>query len=200
MNPFTFLQEECESVREALNETLRHDYGPERSLDYFDECRLRLDFIRDAIIDEPDMGADTIAAYMRSLSAIGSRISLIERSHLGEFSWPFAEAIREVAEQLFCEKQLEGILLPPIVHVVAEGMHYQIVEDALPLIGRKRIVVVAFPRQLKHHVLLHSIFGHELGHTALNSTGPGGVIAMQVMPALKAVLSTVAYYRNVTIE
>jgi hypothetical protein len=186
LDPFNFLSEECDSVREALNETLRHDYGPERSLEYFNECRTRLDSIREVIKDGPAIDQATIAAHMRSISAIGSRISLIERSHLGEFSWPFAEAIRDIAVKLFLEKQLDDSQLSPIVHVVAEGMHYQIVDDALALIGQKRIVVVAFPRQLKHHVLLHSIFGHELGHTALNSSGPGGIIAMHVMPALQA--------------
>jgi hypothetical protein len=126
----------------------------------------------------------TIADRMRSLGALGSRISLIERSRLGEFSWPFSEAIRHIAERLFLEEQLDGTQSPPIVHVIAEGMHYQIVDDVLPSVGERRIVIVAFPRQLKHHVLLHSIFGHELGHVAFNSTGPGQIITMQVMPAL----------------
>jgi hypothetical protein len=188
LDPFSFLSEECNSVLEALNETLRHDYGPERSLKYFTECKRRLDSIRDAIEEYPKMDRAAIAAHMRSLGAIGSRISLIERSHLGEFSWPFAEAIREIAETLFIAREFDETLppSPPIVHVVAEGTHYQIVDDALAMIGEKRIVVVAFPRQLKHHVLLHSIFGHELGHTALQSNGPGMIISTQVMPALVA--------------
>jgi hypothetical protein len=168
----------------ALNETLRHDYGPARSLDYFVECKKRLDEIQQAIDDSPGMDSATIADRMRSLGALGSRISLIERSHLGEFSWPFSEAIRQIAECLFLEQQLDGTQSPPIVHVIAEGMHYQIVGDVLPSVGDRRIVIVAFPRQLKHHVLLHSIFGHELGHTALYSTGPGRIITTQVMPAL----------------
>ena len=121
---------------------------------------------------------------MRSLSVLGSRISLIERSHLGEFSWPFAETIREIAQTLFLEKQLDGALSPPIVQVIAEGMDYQFVDEALPLVGARRIVIVAFPRQLKHHVLLHSIFGHELGHTAFNSNEAGRIIVTKVLPAL----------------
>ena len=171
MDPFTFLSEECRSVRAALNETLRHDYGPTRSQDYFVECKKRLDEIQQAIDEDPGMDSATIANRMRSLGALGSRISLIERSHLGEFSWPFSEGIRQIAEGLFLEEQLDGNRFPPIVHVIAEGMDYQIVDDVLPSIGNRRIVIVAFPRQLKHHVLLHSIFGHELGHTAFNSTG-----------------------------
>ena len=120
---------------------------------------------------------------MRSLSSLGSRISLIERSHLGEFSWPFAEAIREIAETLFVEPQIDGDH-PPIVHVISEGMDYQIVDDESPPTGERRIIIVAFPRQLKHYVLLHSIFGHELAHTAINAPGPGLIIRTSVMPAL----------------
>ena len=42
--------------------------------------------------------------------------------------------------------------------------------------GKRRFVVVAFPRPLKHHVLLHSLFGHELGHTALYTPTAGTAI------------------------
>ncbi|GAA0332327.1 hypothetical protein GCM10009087_48160 [Sphingomonas oligophenolica] len=187
MIPFEFLQEECRSVRAALKETLRHDYGPERSWSYFSECAERLDGIEADIDDEPDMDSATIATKLRQLSALGSRISLIERSHLGEFSWPFVETIRAIADQFLRDKDPDpdsNGTSPPIIHVVAEGMHYQIVDDVTPRMGNRRIVVVAFPRQLKHHVLLHSIFGHELGHTASASTETGARITHEVLEAL----------------
>jgi hypothetical protein len=184
LTPYEFLDEECESVLLALNETLRHDYGPARSLDYFNECKTRLTAIQESIRKNPSMNGKDIADNMRSLSEIGSRISLIERSHLGEFSWPFAEGIRDIAETLFAEEQLDGSFVKPIMHTIAEGMGYHIV-DEVPVAGSQRLVVVAFPRQFKHHVLLHSLFGHELGHTAFQSTGPGGVLRSQVLSALK---------------
>lgn len=181
MDPRAFLVEECKSVRVALNETLRHDYGPERSRLYFEECKVRLQVVEQALVDSPDMDRETIAAHMRGLSALGSRISLIERSHLGEFSWPFAAIIEQVAERLFVEKSLDGDM-EPIVHVVAEGTDYQIVDDEVPPPGNRRIIIVAFPRQLKHHVLLHVIFGHELAHTAINAEGPGALMKTSVLP------------------
>lgn len=156
MGPFTFLQEECESVRAALRETLRHDYGPERSREYFEECEARLAFIQEAIDQDSEMDAAKIADNMRALSRIAVRIALIERSHLGEFSWPFTDVIRDFAAQLFTEEELfdEG----PIVHVIAEGTGYQVVDDPASRTGTRRILIVAFPRQLKHHVLIHAIF------------------------------------------
>ena len=62
MNPLAFLREECDSVYKTLTDTLRHDYGPERSLEYFNECMNRLKFIREAIENELDMDNATIAA------------------------------------------------------------------------------------------------------------------------------------------
>lgn len=184
-----FLVEEYDSVETALNETLRHDYGPSRSSDYFQECRTRLAEIKESIDENESMDGATVATLLRSLSALGSRICLIERSRLGEFSWPFAEAIREISVRLFVRTNLDGKDYPPIVHVIAEGMHYQIVNDVQPPVGKHRIMIVAFPRQLKHHVLLHALFGHELGHTAASTprnvrNDPGRIIATRVMGAL----------------
>jgi hypothetical protein len=185
-----FLREEFQSVEEALKETLRHDYGPSRGSEYFAECETRLQDIKDVMDDPEALDGPAVAAQLRSLSALGSRICLIERSRLGEFSWPFAEAIRRISEKLFVRKHLDGKDYLPIVHVIAEGMHYQIVNDVQPPVGNHRMMIVAFPRQLKHHVLLHALFGHELGHTAAttprNRVGndPGKIISTRVLPAI----------------
>lgn len=55
-------------------------------------------------------------------------------------------------------------------------------------------MVVFFPRSLKHHVLLHAVFGHEIGHNALSSTTTGGVLQARALNALVATgpLSSVA--------
>jgi hypothetical protein len=185
MTPLDFLSEEFRNVERALFETLRYDYGPERSKDYFDECASRLAEISKALPGIAPTDTPTIAAQMNQLGLLAGWISLIERSHLGEFSWPFADEIRRIAENLLAEKHLKGHDLKPIVHVVSEGRGYRIVNERLTATtSSRRLVVVAFPRTLKHHVLLHTIFGHELGHTALYTVGPGSVLKRQVVRAL----------------
>lgn len=183
-----FLTEECRSVRAALNETLRHDYGPDLSRQYFGECDVRLKVVERALNDDPAMDQRDIAAHMQTLSALSSRISFIERAHLGEFSWPFSEVLRDMASRLFVEsgfdEDLNEIEVTPIVHIVAEGADYQIVNDPVTPPGDRRIIIVAFPRQLKHCVLLHAIFGHELGHTAMEAERTGQAIRTKVMPAI----------------
>jgi hypothetical protein len=170
LDRFIFLKEECESVGEALKEALRHDYAPTQSEAFYNEFRGRLDYVLDQIRRDPAMTPKAVSAHMDSIAEIGSRVSLIERSHLGEFSWPFAEVIRGIAEKLFVEENLfaddaASRAQSPLIHVVSEGMDYKIFDDGLA--GRtRRVLIVAFPRQLKHHVLLHAIFGHELGHPA----------------------------------
>ncbi len=185
MTPLDFLSEEFQNVERALAETLRYDYGPERSKDYYDECASRLAEIKKAIPTIAPTDTSTIAAQMNQLGLLAGWISLIERSHLGEFSWPFADEVRRIAVMLLSEKHLKGYDLKPIVHVISEGRGYRIVNERLTATtGRRRLVVVAFPRPLKHHVLLHTIFGHEIGHTALYTVGPGAVLKAEVVPAL----------------
>jgi hypothetical protein len=186
MTPIQFLNEASESIHRALSETLRYDYGPAQSKDYFEECTARLkdlDRARPAI----DPGnQQQIADHLRELLRLERWISLIERSHLGEFSWPFAEELSSVAMQLLTENDANGPLRP-IIHIIAEGQGYQIVyERQVPAAGsRRRFGIVAFPRSLKHHVLLHTIFGHELGHAALYASEAGRILKADVVPALR---------------
>jgi hypothetical protein len=195
MGPLEFLKEEFENVQRALKETLRHDYIPERSKEYYAECGIRLtELARQlSVVDPAD--ADRIAGIYFELSQLANWISLIERSHLGEFSWPFAEQIRAFAKGLLAEENMAHEKVEPIVHVVAEGLGYRILyEPQVPSSsGERRFFVVAFPRSLKHHVLLHAIFGHELAHTAIHVGTTGGmlgagaagdVLLNQVLPAL----------------
>jgi hypothetical protein len=189
MTPLEFLREEFDSVERALGETLRYDYGPERSRPYYDECGARLARIKTAILKIAPGDIQTIRDRLDELSSLAGWISLIERSHLGEFSWPFAEELRDMAKALLAEKSLSKTVISPIIHIIAEGEGYQIVyERQVPTAsGEHRFAVIAFPRPLKHHVLLHTIFGHELGHTALHTTGAGGaglILQSDVMTAL----------------
>jgi hypothetical protein len=179
-----FLREEYASVEAALRETLRHDYGPERSKKFYEECRLRLAAVRHAMDEEHELDGAGVADHLRTLAHVGSRVALLERSRLGEFSWPFADVVRGFAERLFVNEEATGPSTP-IVHVVAEGIGYQIFDDDPDRMFRDRIMIVAFPRQLRHHVLLHAIFGHELGHPATKSDATGPIIFDRALPILE---------------
>ena len=74
--------------------------------------------------------------------------------------------IEHRTKPLLSEVLLSGGTIEPIIHVIAEGEGYQIVYEDISSSVKSRFAIVAFPRSLKHHVLLHTIFGHELGHTA----------------------------------
>ncbi len=186
MTPLEFLYEEFENVKRALGDTLRHDYGPERSLEYFTECESRLNEIERALARTRPADAQTICDQLSEISSLAAWISLIERSHLGEFSWPFADELRRMAVALLAETDLAGNRLEPLIHVISGDQGYRIVYELIPKASsERRFVVVAFPRSLKHHVLLHTIFGHELGHTALDGA-PGGLLRTDVIGSFKA--------------
>jgi hypothetical protein len=184
VTPLEFLQQEYLNVHRTLDETLRYEYGPEASREYYDECKARLSRIQNAIKRLAPTDLQSISDQLDELSEIADWIFLIERSHLGEFSWPFAEAIRDLARQLLSETNLSGEVIEPIIHVVAEGEGYQIVyERQVPTPSTdRRFTIVAFPRPLKHHVLLHALFGHELGHTALKTADAGQLLVTKVIP------------------
>ena len=183
MTPEEFLQEEFRNVKLALLETLRYDYGPDLTHGYYEECAARLDRIEREV---PRTKHSEVWVRLYELSRLAEWISLIERSRLGEFSWPFAEQIREIAKPLLVEKSLSGVDIEPIIHVIAEGDGYQIVYESISPSVKCRFAIVAFPRPLKHHVLLHTIFGHELGHTAQSTTAAGALLRLNVRDALSA--------------
>jgi hypothetical protein len=189
MTPYEFLEEELKNVEQALAETLRHDYGPERTKEYYSECSTRLAEIKKVVplISVSDL--PTISARLSELRLLTSWIFLIERSHLGEFSWPFSEELRQMAAQLLAYKRLKKDYINPIIHVVADAEGYQInYETRVPTASVKRpIIIVAFLRSLKHHVLLHAIFGHELGHTALETPIVGPSLRRSVISSFARV-------------
>jgi len=182
MTPQEFLKEEFDNVRLALQETLRYDYGPDLTPGYFEECAARLSRIEPEI---PRTKLSEISVRSYDLSQIAGWISLIERSRLGEFSWPFARQIRDIAKTLLAEKTLIGTDIEPIVHVIAEGDTYRIVyEETISDSVGPVLQSCVFPRPLKHHVLLHTIFGHELGHTAQATTAAGSILQSEVWDSL----------------
>jgi hypothetical protein len=186
MTPHEFLKQQAKNVEQALTETLRYDYGPKLTSDYYQECCKRLDLIKIAISTTSPTDLTGIEARLDELIDLSVWISLIERSRLGEFSWPFAEALRDMAKQLLAERALSGGTLQPIVHVIADGEGYFIHYEKTSASGKQKFAFINFPRPLKHHVLLHSLFGHELGHTALHSVGAGTILQNDVMNALQS--------------
>ena len=91
-----------------------------------------------------------------------------------------------MAELLLAETGLSGEPIRPIVHIVADGEGYFIHYETTSASSKRKFAFIAFPRPLKHHVLLHSLFGHELGHTALHVVGAGSILQKDVMPALQS--------------
>jgi hypothetical protein len=186
MTPYEYLEQQATNVEQALSETLRYEYGPKRTLDYYQECSERLDRIKFAITATSKIDYLAIQARLDELTSLSVWISLIERSRLGEFSWPFAEALRKMAEELLADTGLSGVKMEPIVHVVADGEGYFIHYETTSPSGKHKFAFIAFPRPLKHHVLLHSLFGHELGHTALHTVTAGNILQNEVLTALQA--------------
>jgi hypothetical protein len=186
MTPHEFLEQQANNVEQALTETLRYDYGPKPTWDYYQECQERLNRIKLAIGVTSETDLAGIKARLDELTNLSVWISLIERSRLGEFSWPFADALRRMAEILLSETALSGATVLPIVHIVADGEGYFIHYETTSASSKRKFAFIAFPRPLKHHVLLHSLFGHELGHTALHTVGAGSILQNDVITALES--------------
>lgn len=164
-----FLEEECKNVRRLLNETLRHEYGNLESREFYDESSFRLDLLSDEVRRATPTDTTKLDTLSEAISRLSALITRIERSHLGEFSWPFANALQRLAAATCRGTGLDTAFKEPLFFISADGglVSYRIHAEQRPIdiIGR-RIFNIVFPRSLKHHVLLHPILGHEIGHAA----------------------------------
>jgi hypothetical protein len=162
----TFLAEECRNVQRVLDESLRHSYRT-TSDEFYKECQFRLGLIKTNAQDTSD--PSELHGISLELSQLAALIAGIERSHLGEFSWPFADEIEKLARYC-CSKQRSTVPTDaPLFFMSSSGEldAYSIVEDANePIFVGRPIFNVVFPRSLRYHVLLHAILGHEIGHAA----------------------------------
>lgn len=120
-SPKDFLLLECDGVKRVLHETLRYDYGGDGSRDFFEECEIRLDFIRNEI-EQTDV-SDHLALQNGGalLIELSDLISRIERSSLDEYSWPFVEELKEIALAICTEATIKNPHTPPKVHVLSDG-------------------------------------------------------------------------------
>src|SRR3569623_1139854 len=167
IQPREFLRIELENLGNCINEVLRNQYGSTLSNTFFIECNRRLDAVRDLANQHlSDAEVAELAIHVLSISELLSRI---ERAHQGEFSWSFANEIRELAETVCNDPGATPAGKTLFFFSSAGGLDkYQIVaeQDAL-LPTAMPLFNVVFPRTLKRHVLLHPILGHEIFHAAL---------------------------------
>lgn len=163
MTPQAFLLQECKNVAALLEQTLRHEYGLDGSQDFYDECDTRLKFIEGQISNTTN--ADVLGQWGFELNDLSKLICRIERSSLGEYSWPFVEELKKMANAICIESSASG--KPSKIYVLADGGldAYSIFpEPKRPSHRNRLLLTIVFPKSLKHFVLLHSILGHELGH------------------------------------
>lgn len=121
--PKEFLLSECESVRSVLQETLRYEYGTGGSQEFFEECEIRLDFIKQEIestLDSDHVGLQTNSGLLSGLSEL---IARIERSSIGEYSWPFVNEVKRIANAICTQNTLVNPDAPsaPTSHEVIRG-------------------------------------------------------------------------------
>jgi hypothetical protein len=161
-----FLLSECKNLNSVLQQTLRYEYGLEGSREFYEECEARLAHIEKELTQIANDDFDGLSDSSIELENLSSLICRIERSSLGEYSWPFVEEFKHIAKAVCTEPSSLKPGVPPKVHVLSEGglSAYSIYTEPNRSISQKRILTIIFPRTLKHFVLLHPILGHEIGH------------------------------------
>lgn len=203
LTPKEFLAQECSNVGKLLRDALRFDYGARGSETFFEQCNTQLNFVRSNLQHIDDSNADNLAEIAGHISQLSQLIAKIERSHIGEFSWAFGDAFRRHAE-LICSDSVDQEEQPdseaseeataadiksPLFFIIADGgisAYSMRPEQSLLGVSNRRIFTIAVPRSLRHHVLLHSILGHEIGHAAQNVPERKRFIEGNIIPLLRA--------------
>jgi hypothetical protein len=160
-----FLAQECRNVRTLLQNTLRYNYTSESSADIYRECHSRLNILEHGFKILEDDELDELRELWVQLSNLSILIGNIERSHIEEFSWPFARSLRELATGV-CGR--DGIASPLFFFSSDDELSSYAVETEqyTPGLSQQPLFNIKFPRSLKSFVLLHAILAHELGHAA----------------------------------
>ncbi|MDM4772871.1 hypothetical protein [Solimonas sp. SE-A11] len=200
-----YLRVEHAGVKQALNETLRHRFN-DRYQKFYNECARRLVWIENAIEAlDPDEGAPSWISEQLTLAS--ELITRMERSHLEEFAWPFAEELHDLARAITLppkplpeKKTPKGAsdprttlkqINPPFFFFTAEGgmASYSVAVNSqqFPTQAHMDIIPVIFPRSLKEHVLLHVVLAHEIGHVAYRTNPRGAtykIAAHKLLPSI----------------
>jgi hypothetical protein len=188
MGAKAFLLLECTNVQELLAQTLRYEYGLDGSREFFEECANRLEFIRTVLNSTAEADVAALSASGSDLIDLAGLICRIERSSLGEYSWPFVEELKKIAIAICTEPSLLGGSTPPKVYVLADGglTAYAIYPETKRVSASKRLILtIVFPKSLKHFVLLHPILGHEVGHAIWRCSKHQGYIQTKVLAHIK---------------
>lgn len=162
-----FLLQECKNLRALLNRSLRNEYGPVGSEEFYEECSTRLQFLETEIKAQADTDVVPLGGYSIILNELSKLIFRLERSSVGEYSWAFVHELKSIANVICTERTMAGDNTPNPIYVMADGGldAYQIYpEQRRPHFTQRRLLTIVFPKSLKQFVLLHSILGHELGH------------------------------------
>lgn len=165
MHPKRFLLLECKNISFLLDQTLKHDYGLDGSHDFYNECAARLSSLKSDLELLPATNASGLNQIGLELNELTNLICRIERSFIGEYSWPFVDELKNIAEAICIEDSLAGDSSKIYVLADAGLDAYRIFpEPKRPSFRGRLLLTIVFPKTLKDFVLLHSILGHELGH------------------------------------
>lgn len=185
LSPVEFLREECDNVDWLLRHTLRYAYSAKSSTDVHDECVERLRLIRSQLVTTTagdQLRIDELAANLSELSELIGRVG---RSHIEEFSWPFADELQRLATHACALRDATDD--PPLFLISADDdlSSYQIHTEADdPGLIVRPIFNIVFPTALKLSVLIHPILGHEVGHAAYAIPELGGHLDENVTQVL----------------
>src|SRR5690606_2028545 len=106
---------------EVLDETLRFKYGLQGSKEFFEECQARLVYISDELAKTEETDSDNLQNIGALLSQLSALISRIERSSIGEYSWPFVTELTRIAAALCTEPTVTSPNTPPEIHILSGG-------------------------------------------------------------------------------
>ena len=188
LTPKDFLVQECQNVQSLLKEALRYNYGPRGSEVFYNQCFNTANLFQQDIDSCSPTNDSLIFELSTKLSTLSALIATVERAHIGEFSWACGEALRCHADVL-CKDNFDyepkagtpppapdkqpkkpkrsKSLEEPLVYFLAEGgtssysettWHDQIGNAA------RRVFTITVPRTMRHHVLIHAVIAHEVGH------------------------------------
>ena len=187
MTTKAFLLGECDNIGALLDRTLRFDYGLEGSFEFYEECSARLGILQSELNAVDPANLPQVGILSRGLAELTQLICRIERSSIGEYSWPFVEELKRIAASICTEATIDDPDAPLKVYVLAEGAldAYCIYHERLrPSYAKRRLLTIVFPKTLKHFVLLHSILGHEIGHAIFGCTKHQATLVKDVLSHL----------------
>lgn len=187
LRPREFLLLECKNVRNLLHDTLRYAYSSKSSTQVYEECLARLQLIESELQAADDSDTEDIQELWVQLTGLAELIGRVERSHIEEFSWPFARALQSLAIDVCNDPRNPSE--SPLFFISAENdlASYEIdTEQGSAGLRCRSLFNIIFPRSLKHFSLLHPILGHEVAHAAFAVPPIGDRIVTDVLAPLTA--------------